>query len=120
MGSVEEAAGSSGGAAGSSQSPSWEAGSLNRVSVPNTDVTPSTQARMLGYWRRRRPTSPKRSYSAHGTSTAASPQPAYGTTSPNGQLESTHGTKTGTIPSGVWSAARSLSHEARKPAQSNR
>ena len=47
---------------------------------------------MLSYWRRSRSTSPKRSYSTHGTTTAASPHAAAGCT---GKSRSTQGTYDG-------------------------
>ena len=59
-GSVAAAHGSSGGAAGSSQSPSCMAGLSNSVPGPRAAVSPSTQARMLAYCRRNRLTSPNR------------------------------------------------------------
>ena len=73
---------------------------------------------MLGYWRRRTSGSPYASYSVHGTTVAASPQPVE----PNSKASwpvprtaaSTLGTTLGTAPSARWSWPRSVSQLARK------
>ena len=73
---------------------------------------------MLGYWRRSTSASPYASYSVHGTTVAASPQPhePYSKTARSvpRATSRTFGTTAGTAPSSRWSAARSASQLARK------
>ncbi|OLT08609.1 hypothetical protein BJF90_44940 [Pseudonocardia sp. CNS-004] len=108
--------GRSGGAAGSSQSPNWNRPSHSSRG-PARESSTSTQSRMLSYWATSTPRSPNRSCSTCGITVAASPHAAAGVAA----CSRTFGTMNGTTPSCArCSSARSVSHEARKPSQSNR
>ncbi len=110
-----ESPGLSGGAVGSSQSPSWKPAFQSPV-CPVRPSTRSTHARMLSYWSARICVSPSSRYIVHGTITAASPQAAVGKF---GNPHSTHGTKLGTCPWSRCSWARSRSQPVSVPCAAN-
>ena len=108
--------GLSGGALGSSQSPSCIPESHTWSSAVS-ESTRSTQALAESYCRSRRPASPVARNSSQGTTAAASPHTAAGSggvQKPPGMTGAYHGT----VPWALCSMARSVSHEPSSPAQS--
>ena len=72
---VRAAPGLSGGAIGSSQSPSMKGTPAKSSPSPAARAKTSTQRVIESHWSASRPASPARWYSTQGTTTAASPQP---------------------------------------------
>ena len=115
---MRASSGFSGGADGSSQSPSCSPSSHRRVG-PAAAATLSTQAFAPAYWRASSPASAESSNSAQGVRVAASPQPAMSWSSRQNRPPGIQGAYTGAVPpSRACSELRVRSQSARKPCTS--